>query len=428
MSSEPTRRSPLPISAPASRPHSLSFSLSLSLSSPAARRMALTAGLGASLWCALPAQAQTVPVGPASWQACTALPASDARLQCFDLWAKQQTGEAAAVNARAAARAPAASATQMPEATAATATTAVVDVAPLAKPEAPVVERCHDTRYSVLSRVWELESGTDCGVFGLRGYRPISLSIARSSSTNASPTSPNPENQATDSYDYRRTEARIQLSIRTKLAQGLLTPPEGSHVDSLWLGYSQQSLWQVFTPQLSRPFRSTDHEPELIYVYPTDAQLPGGWRMRYTGLGLVHQSNGQSLPLSRSWNRAYLMAGFEKDDRFRLTGRVWHRLHESAENDDNADITDFVGRGEITGGWTLSSRDNLNVTLRHPLKSGGKGSVRLEWLRALGPQGEGWLRSGLRLHTQLFHGYGDSLIDYNRKRTVLSVGLSLMDF
>ena len=50
-------------------------------------------------------------------------------------------------------------------------------------------------------------------------------------------------------------------------------------------------------------------------------------------------------------------------------------------------------------------------------------SARLEWLYALGDA-----PSSLRLHTQLFTGYGDSLVDYNRKRTVLRVGLSLVDF
>ena len=48
------------------------------------------------------------------------------------------------------------------------------------------------------------------------------------------------------------------------------------------------STWQLFNGAISRPFRTTDHEPELMYVYPTDFKLPGGWRWRYTGLGIVH--------------------------------------------------------------------------------------------------------------------------------------------
>lgn len=398
--------------------------------SPLPMRPAPLAALLLGLGLLPSAQAQTGPVP--SWQTCAAQAGDDAaRLRCFDAWARQQQAEAAAVNARAAANVPKDGPTiNKPDSTGATATTAVASTAvPTAAPEAPVVPRCHDTRYSTLSRIWELESGTDCGEFSLRGYRPITLSLAQSSSVNRTPGTPNPENQSDETNEYRRTEARIQLSVRTKVAQGLLTPREGSAVDSLWFAYSQQSFWQVFTPQLSRPFRATDHEPELIYAYPSYAEF-GSWRLRYTGLGLVHQSNGQSLPLSRSWNRVYLMAGMEsKDERFRLTGRVWHRFHEKAESDDNPDITDYIGRAELTGGWTLSSRDNLSLTVRHPLKSNGKGSARVEWSHALGPQGEGgWLRSGLRLHTQVFHGYGDSLIDYNVRKTVFSVGLSLMDF
>jgi phospholipase A1 len=53
--------------------------------------------------------------------------------------------------------------------------------------------------------------------------------------------------------------------------------------------------------------------------------------------------------------------------------------------------------------------------------------VRLEWMQALG-SGLWGSKSNLRLHTALFSGYGDSMIDYNRKRTVFSVGLSLVDF
>ncbi len=114
----------------------------------------------------------------------------------------------------------------------------------------------------------------------------------------------------------------------------------------------------------------------------------------------------------------------ELDDRFTLTGRVWQRLHESAADDDNPDISNYIGRAELTGRWNLNRDNTLGVTVRNNLRDSGRGSVRLEWLKAIGDQS----RSNLRFHTQLFHGYGDTLIDYNRKRTVLSIGLSLVDF
>ncbi|MEY2952345.1 MAG: hypothetical protein RLZZ401_432, partial [Pseudomonadota bacterium] len=255
-----------------------------------------------------------------------------------------------------------------------------------------------------------------------RGYRPISLSWISSDSVNTQPSSPAAGHTAT-AQPYQRFETRIQLSVRTKIAQGLLTPAASPLHDSLWFGYTQQSYWQLFNGAVSRPFRSTDHEPEVIYAYPSSADLPGGWRLRYSGLGLVHQSNGQSLPLSRSWNRVYLMAGMERGDGYRVTGRFWQRVPEKT-NDDNPDIASRIGRAELTGSWDLDPRNTLGATVRHSLAANASGSLRLEWLRTLGDPAT----SGLRLHAQLFSGYGDSLVDYNRRRVVLSLGLSLVDF
>lgn len=150
--------------------------------------------------------------------------------------------------------------------------------------------------------------------------------------------------------------------------------------------------------------------------------------MRYSGISAVHQSNGQSLPLSRSWNRMVLMTGVEHSQRFTLQARAWARLPERHTDDDNPDISDFVGRAELAGFWNVGRSDTLGVTLRHSLRASARGSVRLEWLHKLGgPQANGE-PGGLRFHTQLFSGYGDSLVDFNRRRTVLSVGLSLVDF
>ena len=430
---------------------------------------AALAGLGLALLAAPPALAQTAAgiaqapaasVGPAAaaansansaisaisadaagasaWQACTALQGdAAARLACFDGWAGQQATRAGGTAASAAVHAAGTgtgTGTGANTGTGAASTAALARLAPPAPApavlqvvEVPRTTGCRDAQFSALSRFWELEDGTDCGTFSFRGYRPINVSVTVADTVNRLPTSSVADHSALDAIDYRTVENRIQLSVRTKVAQGLLTGGDSPRKDSLWVGYTQQSYWQVFSPDISRPFRATDHEPEVMYVYPTDFRLPLGWRLRYSGIGLAHQSNGQSLPLSRSWNRTYLMAGMELGDRWTVQAKVWKRINEGARNDDNPDITDYLGRGELTTLWNANPDHTLALTLRHSLKQHTRGSARLEWLQTLG-KGFGGGKSNLRLHTQLFTGYGDSLIDYNRKRTVLSVGLSLVDF
>ena len=352
-----------------------------------------------------------------AWRRCAALSHdASARLACFDAWAGQQAWQAPA------AMRPAASDTG----------TAPVAVAQAPESAAPASDGargggCRNPQFTSLSRFWELETGSDCGTFSFRGYRPITASVVAASSVNRQPSSDAPDHSAPTPVPYRSTEMSLQLSVRTKFAQGLLTHHDSPGKDSLWFGYTQKSYWQLFNPGISRPFRTTDHEPEVIYVYPTDAQLPWGWRWRYSGVGIVHQSNGQSLPLSRSWNRAYLMTGMELGDRWSVNARLWKRLPEGAASDDNPGINDSMGRGELSAFWNMDKDNTLGLTLRSSLSSSRRGSARLEWLQTLGT-GLGGGKSNLRLHTQLFSGYGDSMVDFNRKRTVFSVGLSLVDF
>lgn len=360
----------------------------------------------------LVAQATDLP-----WQHCSQLTQDrEARLACFDRWAAQQgAGAAQTMPAHPASPAPPPPAVK------------VADI--LAESPRPPAERdCKNPRFSEMSRFWELEAGSDCGTFRIRGYRPISLASVGSDSVNTQPASPALGHSQTEALAYTTDELRIQLSVRTKIAQGLLTGGNTDRRDSLWFGYSQQSYWQLFNGDLSRPFRSTDHEPEFTYVYPLDTTLPGGWRLRYGGLSVVHQSNGQDLPLSRSWNRVVLMTGLENGTRYWLQARLWQRQQEAPEDDDNPGIEDLIGRAEVAGLWNLDGKNTLGLTLRHSLRAQANGSFKLEWLRTLADPGAAGGRNSLRLHTQLFSGFGDSLVDYNRRRTVFSVGLSLVDW
>lgn len=380
-------------------------------------------------------QAQTAAPTPPqdTWEHCRQLSAdAAARLACFDAWAEQHNVSNPAT---------------MPisEQNSNLAQPAIAEVkpAPLSilnrtsampmateqveqiEPEAlTTTENCRDRHYALISRYWDLERATSCGLFRFRGYRPISLSVIGSDFVNAQPSSDSPDNSATTRTPYRKTEARIQMSIRTKVAANLLTRDNPTYQDSIWFGYTQQSYWQIFTPELSRPFRNTDHEPEIIYIYPTQMALAGDWVWRYGGVGAVHQSNGQSLPLSRSWNRVYATAGFDNGQKLHASVRLWHRLSEHPERDDNPRIQDYIGRGEFGLLWNMNQKHTLKSTALSTLSRAGRGSLRLEWLSTIGdPE-----TSNLRFHTQLFSGYGDSLLDYNRKRTVLGIGISLVDF
>lgn len=77
----------------------------------------------------------------------------------------------------------------------------------------------------------------------------------------------------------------------------------------------------------------------------------------------MHQSNGQSDLLSRSWNRIYLMGAAEKvrgpESSLRLQGRIWKRLHEVSVDDENPDIENYVGRAELNGTWQINKANTL---------------------------------------------------------------------
>lgn len=357
------------------------------------------------------------------WQACQALAGEPAnQLKCFQDWAASQLP--ANSSPPEITRAPANPATGQaatPVLLLPAVTTEAADGKPLG---------CRDSRYSELSRFWELQRGSDCGTFGFRGYRPVTAALVVSNTVNTQPTSTGVGTSALTAEAYQRGETKLQLSVRTKVATGLLksgNSDDDDH-DSLWVAYSQKSYWQLFNSELSRPFRTTDHEPELLYVYPHQIALPGGWNYRLSGLGLVHQSNGQTLPLSRSWNRVYLTGAAEKtlgpDSNLTLQGRVWRRLREAGD-DENPGIENFIGRAELHGRWKMNNANTVGVMLRHSLKSEAKGSVMAEWLMTPSASPN---YTSVRYHLQVFSGYGDSLVDYNRRRTAVSFGLSLVDW
>lgn len=218
----------------------------------------------------------------------------------------------------------------------------------------------------------------------------------------------------TDKIDLDDIEAQFQLSIKTPLGIDLFD----SGV-SLWAAYTVRSFWQVYNNDISSPFRETNHEPEAWAQYNPGWEF-FGFKTTAAAVGIVHQSNGQASSLSRSWNRVYGSLVFENGN-FAIGFKPWFRIQEDTEDDDNPDITDYLGHGEIRMAYKY--KDHVfSLMSRNNLESGfSKGAVELGYSFPL------WSFPYLKGYVQYFSGYGESLIDYNQYVNRLGVGLLLTD-
>ena len=276
-----------------------------------------------------------------------------------------------------------------------------------------------DDDTSFLSRFWELEPQHKRGIFNFVGYQPnYVLPVHLTSRINRAPQSttqiPVPQPA------YRTEEAKFQLSLRTKLVEDI-----GFEGADVWVAFTQQAMWQIYNGTDSKPFRNTDYQPEVTYVVPTAARLrklPFEWQWRYTQIGLAHQSNGQSDPLSRSWNRVYLGAGFERSP-WALTARVNQRLNEPLASDNNPDLVTYRGRGEFQLAWS-GSLQTASLQYRATLKDVKYGSLQLEWTYPVVNDRP----NGLRWFVQAFSGYGETLTDYNFRQNSIGAGVTFLQF
>ncbi|MBQ4856120.1 phospholipase A [Rhodanobacter sp. B2A1Ga4] len=269
---------------------------------------------------------------------------------------------------------------------------------------------------SLLDSRWELSPESKLGTFNIRGYKPVFvLPIFATSNQNNRPHSPNPDNTVPGPGEQLdNAEMKFQLSLKSKLWQGVF-----GDAGDLWVGYTQSSRWQVYNAKASRPFRETNYEPEAMLVFDTHYQLLG-WDGRMLGIGFNHQSNGRSNPLSRSWNRVIANIGFERDG-WTVMLRPWWRVPEARRDDNNPDISNYMGRGEmqIVHEWR---GQEFGMLLRHSLRGGSDshGSARFSWSFPVA--------GNLRGYMEVFKGYGESLIDYNHNATYLGLGVSLLDW
>lgn len=216
--------------------------------------------------------------------------------------------------------------------------------------------------------------------------------------------------------NYEHVEAVFQLSVKYPLAEGWLG--KMSRID---VAYTNRSFWQSYNGAISRPFRETNHEPEIIFSWQTSHN----W-IDYFALSLNHQSNGQTSTLSRSWNRVIADVASVYPIGI-LRTRVWWRIPEDKSEgpfdpsgDDNPDIEHYMGPGELSfifahgrNTITIMGRNNFDFDRN-------KGAIEIGWGFPLTKRVKGYVH--------YFNGYGESLIDYDRLQQRIGFGVKLSDW
>lgn len=200
-------------------------------------------------------------------------------------------------------------------------------------------------------------------------------------------------------------------------------------VYNLFFGYTHKAFWQVYDQGNSRPFREHNYNPELFLEWNDF------WSVDELRSGLEHESNGEKLrytadarPVnqSRTWNRIYLFARKAFHPLLTLGLKLWTVTDSDNPDEnsfiiDNADIQQFMGSGEFyaeLGPYPAV----LSIMLRTGWREGTE-TIRVDGRLPVHIL-TGGEDTGIDIFAQVFAGYGDSLIDYNRRITRFSLGVA----
>ena len=217
-------------------------------------------------------------------------------------------------------------------------------------------------------------------------------------------------------YDLNKSEEKnsfettFQISIEKPISYNFFGLNE-----SISAAYTQRSFWQ--TAKHSSPFRETNYEPEIFIQLPyKNTNVLKGYKV-----ALNHVSNGKNDELSRSWNRVYLESYFQLSNLF-IIPKIWYRIPENSSNDDNPDIEEYYGNGDLTFLYAYG-KHTFELGLRNNLEfnENNKGSAEFNWTF---PLPDFLYINNTYGIFQIFSGYGNNLIDYDTEVHKIGLGIA----
>jgi len=227
---------------------------------------------------------------------------------------------------------------------------------------------------------------------------------------------------STNKYQRDKNEAQFQISMKIPLYKNFLNSK-----GDLFSAYTQNSYWQVYNTKYSSPFRETNYQPELFIEWQNDKKF-GDSKLIQSRLSLIHQSNGQDVGQSKSWNRTEVSFIFQNGNIYYGTN-IWNRWDEEAKKDanatkgdDNPDLEKFIGHQKY---FVKYKGDKISLTLAHQNDimdyNINRGNTKVDFSFP-SPN------KNFDFFVRYFNGYGESLVDYNTKIERFSFGILISDW
>ncbi|OGW27992.1 MAG: hypothetical protein A2X56_08620 [Nitrospirae bacterium GWC2_57_13] len=171
------------------------------------------------------------------------------------------------------------------------------------------------------------------------------------------------------------------------------------------------------------PFHDSSYRPSLFYEVADTDRIRRKGSLPWLQVGYEHESNGKARPESRGMDiffvRPRLFFGKPEGTHFRFAPKVWTYLGRGG----NSDMKHYRGYSDLLGILDIGkdegffSKSQVSVTLRKGVHW-HYGSLQVD---AAYPMG-----STFYLHFQYFNGFGETILDFNKRETQYRMGIMMI--
>lgn len=216
------------------------------------------------------------------------------------------------------------------------------------------------------------------------------------------------------------SDGRLQISFKYQLfGDPGAVGGDNPVINGIHFAYTQRMFWDLGAN--SSPFRNIDFMPEVFYLLPAQ---PVGRGIALGGqAGFRHESNGRDGDASRSINTLYVQpVATMPVGAYTLSVGPRFLLYAGSKKD-NPDIRRYRGNTGLL--LEIGQDDGLRLTTNSRLNvSSGKGAIDAELSYPL----DRIVETGLNLYLfgQAFTGYGENLLDYDRRTSRLRFGIGIV--